>query len=106
VSKRHRRNDPTPLTKEELQAHAHAERHRIKSELHLLASEVGRSRDIDECDEPAVEWKPLHHLDHHRAHERASRGRGFRHWKMKEWKRRTNQRRARARLEAQRAKFM
>lgn len=104
VSKRHRRNDPNLLTRAELQAHAHAERHRIKSELHVLASSAGRTRDIDECDEPGVEWKPLHHLDHHRARERASHGRGLRHWKTKEWKRRTNQRRARARLEARRAK--
>ena len=105
MSKRHRSDNSTTLSRAELQAHAHAERHRIKSELHLLASSAGRSRDIDECDEPPVLWKPLHHLGHHRAHERASHGRGLRHWKMKEWKRRSNERRARARLESQRAKY-
>jgi len=105
VSKRHRSNDPMAISKAELQAHAHAERHRIKSELHFLATSAGRSRDIDECDEPAVLWKPFHHLDHHRAHERATHRRSLRHWKMKEWKRRSNQRRARAQLEQRQAKY-
>ena len=107
MSKRHRGDDSAPLSKAELRAHAHAERHRIKGELHALAASVGRSRDADECDEPAVGWKPMHQLDHHHAseheRERESRRR-LRHWKMKEWKRRTNARRARIQLEQRHAK--
>ncbi|MFM7666190.1 MAG: hypothetical protein ACKO61_06950 [Actinomycetota bacterium] len=104
MSKRHRGDDSAPLSKAELRAHAHAERHRVKGELHVLAASVGRSRDVDECDEPAVEWKPMHHLDHHHASERESRRRRLRHWKMKEWKRRTNARRTRIQIELRHAK--
>jgi hypothetical protein len=104
MSKRHRGEDSAPLSKAELRAHAHAERHRIKGELHALAASVGRSRDADECDEPAIGWKVVHHYDDHRAMEKATRRRRPRHWKMKEWKRRTAARRARVRTEERLAK--
>ena len=105
MGKRHRGDDSAPLSKAELRAHAHAERHRVKGELHALASRVGHSCDVDECDEPAVEWKSTHHLDEHHAQERASHRRVLRHWKTKEWKRRSNLRRQRARLLERHAKF-
>jgi hypothetical protein len=104
MSRRHREKDSVPLAKAELRAHAHAERHRLKGKLHALVSSIGRTLDPDECDEPAVEWRPTHHLEHHRAGERATRRMRLRHWKMKEWKRRSNERRARARIEMQRTK--
>lgn len=104
MSKRHRGDDVAPLTKAELRAHAHAERHRIKGELHSLAVTIGRSRHPDDCDEPAVAWKPMHHRDSHHALEKATRRQRLRHWKMKEWKRRTSARRAKVRQEEQLAK--
>lgn len=104
MSKRHRGDDVAPLTKAELRAHAHAERHRIKGELHSLAVTIGRSRHPDDCDEPAVAWKPMHHRDSQHALEKATRRQRLRHWKMKEWKRRTNARRAKVRQEEQLAK--
>jgi hypothetical protein len=96
MGKRHRGDHVPPVSKAERRAHAHAERHRIKGELHALAESVGRSLDYDECDEPAPSWRPIHHRDEHHANERSSKNTRMRHWKMKEWKRRTAVRRARA----------
>lgn len=96
MSKRHRGDNVAPLTKAELRAHAHGERHRIKGELHALAASAGHSRDVDECDEPAVGWKPVHHHEEHHVAEKVSQQRRLRHWKMKEWKRRSTARKQRA----------
>ncbi len=98
MGKRHRGDELAPLSWAELRAHAHAERHRIKGELHALSTRVGRSCESDDCDEPAVGWKPVHHSDEHHADERAAHGRQLRHWKMKAWKRRSTARQQRARL--------
>ena len=105
MGKRHHGDDSAPLSKAELRARAHAELHRVKGELHALAARVGRSCDVDECNDPAVEWKPMHHVDEHHAQERASHHRRLRHWKAKEWKRRSSLRRQRARLLERHAKF-
>ena len=104
MSKRHRYGNSIPRPKAELRAHAHRERHRIKGELHDLATAVGRSIAPDECDEPAVQWRTERRANHHHAGERASHGRRLRHWKTKEWKRRSAARRARALIEEQNAK--
>lgn len=96
MSQRHRSESAVILPKQELRAHAHAERHRIHSELHLLSNAVGTVCDVDEADEPGVEWKPMHHHDSERARAKVRSGGGMRHWKRKAWKRRTAQRRARA----------
>ena len=95
MGQRHRNSDQTPLPKVELRAHAHSERHRVKGELHAMTNEVGRSLDVDECDEPAVEWKPMHHRDPHKNAD-VSRKSRLRHWKMKYWKRRSTLRHSRA----------
>jgi hypothetical protein len=96
MSQRHRSDVVAPLPRQELRAHAHAERHRIHSELHLLSTAVGTVVEIDEADEPGVGFKPVHHHDADRARAKV-RGEGkTRHWKRKEWKRRTALRRARA----------
>jgi hypothetical protein len=84
------------LPSQELRAHAHAERHRIRAELHLLSAAVGSSVDIDDADEPGVGWKPLHHHDAQRAIAKVSGQAKRRHWKRKEWKRRSAARRAKA----------
>ena len=95
MSHRRQDSDSPRLSSLEHRAHAHGERHRIKGELHTLATSVGQSLDIDECDEPAVGWKPVHHHepDHDAAKVRGRRS--LRHWKVKQWKRRTTNRRNR-----------
>lgn len=105
MSKRHRGDELAALTKVELRAHAHAERHRIKGELQAIATRVGRSCEPDECDEPAIGWKPVHHQDNHHALERTGRRHHLRHWKMKEWKRRSTVRRQRAQQEQRHARM-
>ena len=105
MSKRHRGDELAALSKVELRAHAHAERHRIKGELPAIATRVGRSCEPDECDEPAIGWKPVHHHDDHHAKERSTHHGRLRHWKMKEWKRRSTTRRQRAQQEQLRARM-
>jgi hypothetical protein len=46
--------------------------------------------------EPGAEWKPLHHHDAEKAVKKLDRSRKLRHWKVKEWKRRTTVRRQKA----------
>ena len=41
MSKRHRNEEIAPVPRAELRAHAHNERHRVHSELHLV-EEIGR----------------------------------------------------------------
>lgn len=96
MSQRHRSESAALLPKQELRAHAHAERHRIHSELHLLSNAVGTSVEVDDADEPGVEWKPVHHHDANRARAKLDGAANTRHWKRKAWKRRTLQRRAKA----------
>lgn len=97
MSQRHRSESAAVLPRQELRAHAHAERHRIHSELHLLSNALASSVEIDDADEPAIGWKPLHHHDAERARKKLNRSAKARHWKRKAWKRRTLQRRAKAR---------
>ena len=96
MSQRHRSETATILPKQQLRADAHAERHRIHTELHLLSNALGTTVDVDDADEPGVGWKPLHHHDADRARAQVSRSGKLRHWKRKEWKRRTAARRAKA----------
>jgi hypothetical protein len=64
--------------------------------LHLLSNAVGTSVEVDDADEPGVEWKPVHHHDADRARAKLDGASKTRHWKRKAWKRRTLQRRAKA----------
>jgi len=95
MSQRHRSHDVAPPPKMDLRAHAHNERHRINSELQSVAAKVSAGFEPDEVHEPGRAWVPLHHHDAERAKENAS-PRRLRHWKMKEWKRRSAVRRAKA----------
>lgn len=95
MSQRHRTTEAAPPPKMDLRAHAHNERHRIHSQLSLLATQVSCGLEPDEVHEPGRAWVPTHHHDAERA--KARSGRVFpRHWKVKDWKRRTSLRRARA----------
>ena len=89
MSQRNRNTNTPRISKVELRAHAHAERHRIKGELHTIANAVGRTIEIYDCDEPAVGWKPEHHHNADNFERKADSRRGTRHWKLKQWKRRT-----------------
>jgi len=84
-----------PLPRAELRAHAHNERHRIHSELHLVVDAVQHGVDPLDASEPGQEWKPVHHHDAEVAIEKSHRH-AFKHWKTKEWKRRKTLRRNRA----------
>lgn len=95
MSQRHRSHDAGTSPKVELRAKAHSERHRIHVELQAVANQVSSGVDPDEVHEPGPAWIPEARREPAAAEDpRRSR----RHWKLKMWKRRTNQRLARAQL--------
>lgn len=96
MSYRSKDSESARLSTAEYRARSHAERQRIKSELRSIVESVGKSRDVDECDEPAVGFKPAHHHQKGHASEKAEKRRIVRHWKIKAWKRRKALRRLRA----------
>jgi len=96
MSQRHRAEAAELPPTEELRAHARGERHRIKGELHVLSSSVGRGVEADDADEPGAAWRPLHRRDPQRARTKAAKAKRRRHWKLKSWKRRTTLRRQKA----------
>jgi hypothetical protein len=95
MSQRHRSQEAAPPPKMDLRAHAHNERHRINSELSSVAAQVSAGYAPEDVHEPGRAWVPMHHHDAERAKAQVGK-RGKRHWKMKMWKRRTNQRRMKA----------
>ena len=97
MSKRHRGEEAVPLPRAELRAHAHNERHRVKGRLHELAEMVSHGVEPDDAVEPGAAWKPAHHHDAERAVKKLNKARQKRHWKMKDWKRRSTVRKAKAR---------
>ena len=105
MSQRHRNQEVAPPPKMDLRAHAHNERHRINSELQAVAAQVSAGYEPDEVHEPGRAWVPTGHHDAEKA-AKASAPKRMRHWKVKEWKRRTTVRKAKAqatRLGAQQA---
>ena len=98
MSQRHRNQDLAPPPKVDARAHAHNERHRINSELQAVAAQVSAGYEPDEVHEPGRAWVPPHHHDAERG-KKASAPKAMRHWKVKDWKRRTNQRLARIRAQ-------
>lgn len=95
MSQRHRNQEAVPPPKMDSRAHAHNERHRINSELHAVAAQVSAGYEPDEVHEPGRAWVPSHHHDAEQA-KKAAAPRRMRHWKMKDWKRRTAVRKAKA----------
>ena len=87
MSKRHKHRETVLPPKVEIRAHAHNERHRVNSELHLVADLVSHGVEPDDVIDPGPEWKPIHHHDAQVGRE-LSRRPTFTHWKTKEWKRR------------------
>jgi hypothetical protein len=95
MSQRHRSQDVAPPPKMDVRAHAHNERHRINSELQSVADQVSAGYEPDEVHEPGRAWVPSHHHDAEKAI-KASAPKRLRHWKVKEWKRRSTVRKAKA----------
>jgi len=93
MSKRHRTEQVAPA-RAEVRAQARGERHRINTELHAVAAQVEAGVEPDDVVDPGPNWKPEHHRDVERLAKPATRQ--LRHWKVKDWKRRTLRRRARA----------
>jgi hypothetical protein len=95
MSQRHRNQDLAPPPRAELRAHAHNERHRVKSELHLVEEAMRHGLEPLDVEEPGPAWKPVHHRDSQKAVEK-SRRQPMKHWKTKDWKRRKAIRKSRA----------
>lgn len=95
MSQRHRIQESVPPPRIELRAHAHNERHRINSELHLVKEAILHGLEPLDIEEPGTGWKGMHHHDAERGLQK-SRRKPLKHWKTKAWKRRTAQRREKA----------
>ena len=85
------------LSPVERRAFARNERHRVHAELHAVEGWLAEM-EPDDIVEPGDAYKPLHHHDAEKAKAdlAKSKKRARRHWKLKEWKRRTTLRRGRA----------
>ncbi len=94
MSQRHRNQDLAPVPRADVRAHAHNERHRIHSELHLAEEAMRHGLEPIDLEEPGPNWKPVHHRDVTQSEK--GRGASLKHWKTKDWKRRTAVRRERA----------
>jgi hypothetical protein len=97
MSTRHRSTEVLPAPREEIRAHARGERHRINSELHVVANQIIGGTEPDDADDPGAAWKPVHHHDPQKAIAKVVKAnRHIRHWKMKDWKRRSAARKEKA----------
>jgi hypothetical protein len=97
MSRRNRPEEGLEAAKAEQRAHAKAERHRVNTELHTMATAVQAGTEPEDTVEPGPAWRPVHHHSSEKAKAKlASSKRRRRHWKMKAWKRRTQVRRAKA----------
>lgn len=94
MSKRHRDESLAPIARADLRAHAHNERHRIHSELHLATEAMRQGVEPLDIEEPGPEWKTEQHHQLRRAPRRQKNDQ-FKHWKIKAWKRRNAERRKR-----------
>jgi hypothetical protein len=98
MSQRHRNSEFVPPSTVDVRAHARGDRNRINSELHLVTEQLSAGLEPDDVLEPANGFKPNRHHDADKGKSMAA-GRPQRHWKVKDWKRRTNQRLARIRAQ-------
>ena len=94
MSQRHRNQDLAPVPRADIRDHAHNERHRIHSKLHLAEEAMRHGLEPIDLEEPAPNWKGVHHRD--AAHSTKRRRTPLKHWKTKDWKRRKAIRRQRA----------
>jgi hypothetical protein len=97
MSQRHRTTaEVQSPPKQELRAHAHSERQRMRVELSNVANQVSAGLDPADVHEPGAAWKPTHHRDPDVAKDKAAKRGRKRHWKLKMWKRRSKMRQAKA----------
>ena len=96
MSQRHGSRETVPPPRVELRAHAHNERHRMHAELHHLAEEVSRGTEPEDLHEPGQAWRVEAHHNKERAIAKKSAKQRLRHWKTKDWKRRSVKRKQRA----------
>jgi hypothetical protein len=92
------------LSPVERRAFARNERHRVHAELHAVEGWLAEMEPEDIV-EPGDAYKPIHHHDAEKAKADLAKSRKRRrHWKVKEWKRRTALRRSRVLAEKELAK--
>jgi len=95
MSKRHQRRETILPPKVEIRAHAHNERHRVNALLHEVTNLIDHGVEPQDVVEPGPNFKPSHHHDAEIGRQQAKRHE-LRHWKTKDWKRRTAARKQRA----------
>lgn len=95
MSKRHNRRETILPPKVETRAHAHNERHRVNAMLHEVTNLVDHGVEPEDVVEPGPNFKPNHHHDAEVGRQQAKR-KALRHWKTKDWKRRSAARKQRA----------
>jgi hypothetical protein len=96
MSNRHRTSDVVLPHPEERRVQARSERHRVNTALADVTGQILGGAEPDDVIEPGVGFRAERHHDPDRA--RPSKRRR-RHWKLKMWKRRTAERRAKAYIE-------
>jgi hypothetical protein len=96
MSNRHRTSDVVPPHPEERRVQARSERHRVNTALAGVTGQILGGAEPDDVIEPGVGFRAERHHDPSRA---APSTRRRRHWKLKMWKRRTAERRAKAYIE-------
>ncbi len=94
MSKRHHSQETVPPPRVELRAHAHNERHRIHAALDAVAELVSQGVLAEDIHEPGKSWRVEAHHDKERAIRKSSGP--LKHWKTKDWKRRSVVRKQRA----------
>lgn len=86
---------PVAVPREEVKAHAHSERNRIRRELAEAVKMLDSGIEADLVDEPGVGWK-VEKRHGYQPETIEDRRQKRRHWKQKAWKRRTMNRKRRA----------
>ncbi len=93
MSMRHR-SGVAQAPRAEVRARARSERQRVHTELQTVALQVSGGLEPEDTAEPGAAWRPAPRRDADRARRKGTK-RSLRHWKLKAWKRRTAERRAR-----------
>ena len=96
MSNRHRTTDVVLPHHEERRVQARSERHRVNTALADVTGQILGGAEPDDVVEPGVGFRAERHHDPDRSRPSPRRRR---HWKLKMWKRRTAERRAKAYIE-------
>jgi len=96
MSNRHRTSEVVMPHPEERRVQARSERHRVNTALADVTGQIHGGLEPDDVVEPGVAFRSERHHDPERSRPSARRRR---HWKLKMWKRRTAERRAKAYIE-------